>query len=1169
MSDGGETAGQRLLALCSKGWAGSADHRMTRFENALFQECIATGSSFSRFKPYHAKAVQAAIETDNPKLMQRLLAADLSQHLLVEEGDIVSTAIRSMGSRLGQTSSKKLIATIELLMSHGASVHSMDEEGKTPLTFACRRGSFDLFSFLIKAGQAGGNTGVANDVSALASYDAPSLLQAAWQGLMESEQCAPAYDFWKSDLEKTWGGIVMFLLNANKAYSHDDPCLITLLHMSCFQGHIIYVRTLLDYGVNINVPADFFGERVNTYGSAIHAAAAGGHQEVIELLLARGAEPSRKLPCQLPIPFAWNSPKSCTPFEVIFACEHSMGIGGVLGITPHEYELLLERCAREGNIESMKRLIEIGIRLNKVPDTTNLEAVQLLRANGSKIDYVRLQTYAASEGCVNILRYLVDEFGLAVPSEELPRIISSMIGRGQYPRDMLEYLVHKLGLDVNQVFHDTTENHTINLLQVACRKLDHLSAKLLLKEGADPNCPGLPETAPELVRRLGDNPNKRDFAWDYFVEMVSEYPSFSQLLTSDTVKPAPLDEPSVDVNSALAKVGDVFIENDSTFTRHNYTRQVVSTIAKSLCGVYDQFQHISLKGLGAIRLVEIQPSQNSEDFIACLLKHTNLVSRPDYDALSYVWGDRSGETSISLNGCRFDVTDNLWSAMYSLRHETEPRTMWIDAICINQRDVEERNQQVFMMGDIYRNANRVSIWLGEASDNSHLVFEHIKRAAKEHLDVSWNNLYEGRAAKAFDKLCERPWFFRTWVIQEITLSRQATIMCGRDAASWEDFLAPMSWDSVIFHPLNGADARARLHQLGNIERTPESVLVYSRSCFATNPKDRVFGLLGLLDHLELEVDYNLELVDIFREFTRAIIESSRNIRIFHSYGTQRLIPGLPTWVPDYSVMNPVGEILTGNNTYFGGQREYILTETDGTQWVWKTSAYPDRSLPGIKFRGSTLTLRGKRVERIIAVGDELCANVEYAAGTDKFTQVLKGWESLATALLGTKRFRHSVSRAFLTTLMGDDEAPLANRDVQDEIRYPNLWYWYRRFGSRVLRKAEEDYARDNSLPFEWPIKDSDAENSRGFTVDALTKDISRVSYGRKLFITDQGSMGLAAPRVLANDEIVYFPSGRYPFALRKRVDGDWSLMGDCFLYDFNVYKLFEESNRVIEEFIIR
>jgi ankyrin repeat protein len=1167
-----ETAGQRLLALCSQDWAGAPGHRMTRFENALFEDCIAIGSSSSNFKPYHAKAVRTVIEAKNPELIQRLLAADLSKTLLLEERDIVSTVILSMGRRFGETDSTKLITAIELAMSHGASVQSLDEDENSPLVLACRRGSFDLFQFLIGAGQAG-YTSETNDLSALASYNTHSLLQAAWQGLLTSEVSAPADYFWKSDLEKTWCRIVVSLLDANKTYSRDDPCLITLLHMACFQGHFIYVRKFLDYGVNMNVPADFFDERVNVYGSAIHAAAAGGHQKVIKHLLSRGAEPNRKLPCNLPIPFAWKAPKSCTPFEVILVCEHDLEIGKALGIKNNEYELLLERSAEEGHIDFMKRLIDIGTKLNEVPDTRHLKAVQLLQVNGSKIDCVRLQRHAVNEGCVDILQYLIDAFGLTVPPQELLEMVGSVLSR-----DMLEYLVHKHGLDVNQVFYDATENYATNLLQAACRKRDYLSVELLLKEGADPNCPGLPETAPEFIRRMRDNLNEWDFSFDYFVKKISTYPPFSQILTTDTIFSETLSdsatetsasgESGMDVYPALTKADDMPIENDSTFARHSYTHQVVSTVGKSFQGAHGLFQHTSLKGLGAIRLVEIQPSQNSEDFIVCHLKHSNLASRPKYDALSYVWGDKSGQTSISVNGFKLGITDNLWSALYSLRHKTEPKSMWIDAICINQEDIEERNQQVTMMGDIYRNANHVCIWLGEESEDSHLVFEHINKLSSNRHPDRGLRLYEGRTGEAFDKLCARPWFFRTWVIQEFALSRQATVMCGRDAANWHDFLSPMSWETEMSHPLIGDNNRGRLNQLRHIGRMPGGVLGYSRSCYATNPKDRVFGLLGLLDHLELKVDYNLELVDIFREFTRAIIESSWNIGILHSCGTQRLVPGLPTWVPDYSVMNPIGEMDTDYNIYEGGDREYILTETDGTQSVWKTSAYPHSNLPGIKFHGSALTIKGKRVERIIAIGDELCATAEYAHGTDKFKQVIKGWESLATALLSKKRFRHRVSQAFLSTLTGDDEAPLANRPNKDWLGYSNLWHWYRRFGSGVLREAEEAYARDNGLPFEWPIKDSDEEDE-GATVENLSNKISRASYGRRLFITDEGSIGLAAPRSRANDEMVYLPSGRYPFALRKREDGDWALMGDCFLYDFNVYKLFEKSDLVVEEFTIR
>ena len=82
-----------------------------------------------------------------------------------------------------------------------------------------------------------------------------------------------------------------------------------------------------------------------------------------------------------------------------------------------------------------------------------------------------------------------------------------------------------------------------------------------------------------------------------------------------------------------------------------------------------------------------------------------------YEALSYVWGDGSEKTPIQINGSTLEVGTNLRLALFNLREPNKPRTLWIDAICINQDDISERNQQVTIMGDIYSRARRTVVWL--------------------------------------------------------------------------------------------------------------------------------------------------------------------------------------------------------------------------------------------------------------------------------------------------------------------------------------------------------------------------------------------------------------------------------------------------------------------------
>jgi hypothetical protein len=93
------------------------------------------------------------------------------------------------------------------------------------------------------------------------------------------------------------------------------------------------------------------------------------------------------------------------------------------------------------------------------------------------------------------------------------------------------------------------------------------------------------------------------------------------------------------------------------------------------------------------------------------------MNYPAYVALSYAWGRQERFDDIDLNGSRFPVGKNLWQFLHHMRLRDKHITLWIDAICINQSNVKERNHQVQMMRQIYSNAQSVSVWLGEAGDS--------------------------------------------------------------------------------------------------------------------------------------------------------------------------------------------------------------------------------------------------------------------------------------------------------------------------------------------------------------------------------------------------------------------------------------------------------------------
>lgn len=187
---------------------------------------------------------------------------------------------------------------------------------------------------------------------------------------------------------------------------------------------------------------------------------------------------------------------------------------------------------------------------------------------------------------------------------------------------------------------------------------------------------------------------------------------------------------------------------------------------------------------------------------------------PYFEALSYTWrsdypdeyalvqGDDENKATALLR-----IGGNLALALRSLRYRDAVRTLWIDAICINQKDPEERTQQVARMAAIYKSASRVVVWLGPDSEDSDLAMKTLYYLGQQvvctkdnwlltrpgGVEGSWCESksilpYSDQVWTAIDNLLARPWFTRVWIIQEIQLARHgAVVRCGQEQIPWSHF----------------------------------------------------------------------------------------------------------------------------------------------------------------------------------------------------------------------------------------------------------------------------------------------------------------------------------------------------------------------------------------------
>jgi hypothetical protein len=214
-----------------------------------------------------------------------------------------------------------------------------------------------------------------------------------------------------------------------------------------------------------------------------------------------------------------------------------------------------------------------------------------------------------------------------------------------------------------------------------------------------------------------------------------------------------------------------------------------------------------------LRILEI--INDNHDPVQCRLHHMRREHPIPYIALSWCWGPRSDDRKeiiirhqipgtpgtndrASDTAYSFWIAPNLEHALKRLRHHGR-LWLWIDAVCMNQEDITEKNNQVPLMSTIYGNAKSVYIWLGEEEEKDKKAFAFITNQVLQltrfdQLVLEKNSASEWQAMFA---LMTRPWFSRRWVIQEVALAKEAMLMCGPDMMKWLDFADAVSLFSEV------------------------------------------------------------------------------------------------------------------------------------------------------------------------------------------------------------------------------------------------------------------------------------------------------------------------------------------------------------------------------------
>lgn len=327
------------------------------------------------------------------------------------------------------------------------------------------------------------------------------------------------------------------------------------------------------------------------------------------------------------------------------------------------------------------------------------------------------------------------------------------------------------------------------------------------------------------------------------------------------------------------------------------------------------------------RLLKILPDLRANGSINCILEHSVLVKAPKYVALSYCWGDPSKTKDISINRIMVPVTTNLECA---LRHIRNPSTgsgwLWIDALCINQKDLQEKGLQLQRMGHIYAKADEVLVWLGPESQSTKAAFQTL---------TAWSRIIPGSKKpkiSGISALVNQTYWRRVWIIQEIAKGTRVKIRWGKDHISWEDLANGIQniYRVQGSHRENitlAMDLIIALKKFSDQEKSGQKArlldaMLASRLSLSTEPRDKVLALLGLSgdgeymlptpNYVQSDLEIRLEIsLSIMRRYPEKlhVIFLGKN----QSKSGDLELSWLPNWfqlpdkIPPWTTASPVWE----------------------------------------------------------------------------------------------------------------------------------------------------------------------------------------------------------------------------------------------------------------------
>lgn len=248
------------------------------------------------------------------------------------------------------------------------------------------------------------------------------------------------------------------------------------------------------------------------------------------------------------------------------------------------------------------------------------------------------------------------------------------------------------------------------------------------------------------------------------------------------------------------------------------------------------FEYTPIKTtVDGVRLLILEPARDSTTLINCRLIQVTFAQKPKYEALSYTWGDETIRRKITIDGYDFTVAQNLFDALVHLQHRSEERVLWIDAICINQSDISEKNSQISFMPFIYTRAKCVLVWLGIVNALSE------QESGAKASPVAWRSIEPDPVLRT---LAENPYWRRVWIIQEVGLARKILVHYGTSQREWSALIKSFRSNSETRDSLP-IKLQKQIDEKYEDGHKLQALIENHRDSLCKEPRDHIYGFVGL------------------------------------------------------------------------------------------------------------------------------------------------------------------------------------------------------------------------------------------------------------------------------------------------------------------------------------